>query len=69
MQSVTVTVTPSLRGDLDGNGTVNLADLRQLLYMLIGRIPPDLAKADLDRDGQLLLADLQALVRILVGLP
>ena len=60
---------PALRGDLDGNGTVDLDDLRRMIFMLVGTVPPDLAKADLDGDGQLTLADLQALVRVLVGVP
>jgi hypothetical protein len=57
------------RGDLDGNGKVDLDDLRRMIYMLVGTIEKDLTKADLDGDGQLLLVDLQALVRILVGIP
>ena len=59
----------AMRGDLDADADVDLDDLRRMIYMLIGTIPPDLAKADLDGDGQLLLVDLQALVRILVGIP
>ena len=59
----------ALRGDLDGNGTVELEDLRLMIYMLIGQQLVNLTTADLDGDGQLLLVDLQALVRILVGLP
>ena len=63
------TLSPGLRGDLDGNGTVDLDDLRRMIYMLVGQQPVDLSTADLDGDGQLLLVDLQALVRVLVGLP
>jgi len=58
-----------LRGDLDGNGKVDLDDLRRMIYMLVGTVPKDLTTADLDGDGQLLLVDLQTLVRILVGIP
>ena len=58
-----------LRGDLNGDGIVDLDDLRRMIYMLVGTVPVDLAKADLDGDGALRLADLQTLVRILVGLP
>jgi polyhydroxybutyrate depolymerase len=61
--------TPPLIGDLDGNGLLDLEDVRQCIYMLIGQIPPDLIAADLDHDGQLLLADLQMLIKILVGIP
>ena len=61
--------TPFLVGDLDGDGTLDLDDVRQCIYMLIGQIPTDLTTADLDHDGQLLLADLQALIRLMVGIP
>jgi len=61
--------TAALRGDLDGSGTLNLNDVRTMIYMLIGQIPLNLATADLDGDGQVRLNDLQALVRLLVNPP
>ena len=57
---------PGLRGDLDGDGSVTLADLRLLLQMLLGQVAPKLPEADLNGDGTLSLADVQELVRILV---
>jgi hypothetical protein len=60
--------TAALRGDFDGNSKLDLNDVRTMISMLIGTVPPDLTTADLDGDGRLLLADLQRLVRLLVGL-
>jgi len=59
----------ALRGDLDGNGTLDLTDVRWSIEMLVGTRSPDLAKADLDGNDQLTLADVQALIRLLVGVP
>ena len=56
----------SVRGDLDGDGQVTLADLRLLIQMLTGLVPVELATADLDGDGQVTLADVRALILILV---
>jgi hypothetical protein len=56
-----------LRGDLNSDNQVTLTDLRLLIQMLIGQLPPDLAKADLDGNGQLTLADVRALINILVA--
>jgi len=61
-------VTPvGLPGDLTGDGQVTLADLRLLIQMLVGQVPPDLGKADLNQDGRLTLADVRALIQILVS--
>jgi hypothetical protein len=56
-----------VRGDLNGDGLVTLADLRLLIQMLVGQVPPDLGNADLTQDGQLTLADVRALIQILVS--
>jgi hypothetical protein len=59
---------PGVRGDIDGNNQVTLADLRLQIRMLVGSIPSTPA-AELTGDSQLTLADLRALIRILVGGP
>ena len=56
-----------MRGDLDGDGLVTLADLRLLLQMLLGKTPVDLTHADLNGDGQLSLADVRTEIAVLVG--
>ena len=50
----------ALRGDLDGNGTRDLTDVRIMIYMLLGQ-QAKTPEADLDGDGQVRLSDLQAL--------
>ena len=56
-----------LRGDLDGDGAVTLADLRLLLSMLLGQTAVNLPAADLDGNGQLGLGDVRALLELLVS--
>ena len=58
----------SLRGDLTGDGKRDLADVRLLIYMLIGQ-QPKTPEADLTGDGAVTLADVQVLIRLMVGLP
>jgi len=57
-----------LAGDLNGDGKLDLADVRLLIQMLIGQIPKT-PEADLTGDGAVTLADVQALIRLLVGIP
>jgi len=64
---VTVTLA-ALRGDLNGDGTRDLADVRLLIYMLLGQ-QATTPEADLTGDGAVTLADVQALIRLMVGLP
>jgi len=59
----------ALRGDLDGNGKLDLTDVRWSIEMLVGTRQLNLATADLDGNGALTLADVQALIRLLVGVP
>jgi len=66
--TVLVTATTPLRGDLTGDGTRDLADVRLLIYMLIGQ-QPTTPEADLTGDGAVTLADVQALIRLIVGMP
>jgi len=58
----------TLRGDLNGDGKRDLADVRLLIYMLLGQ-QPKTPEADLTGDGAVTLVDVQALIRLLVGIP
>jgi predicted component of type VI protein secretion system len=60
-------LTTAVLGDLDGDARVTLADLRQLVQMLLGQRAVELLHADLDEDGQLSLGDVRDLVGVLAG--
>ena len=55
--------TTLLPGDLNKDGKRDLADVRLLIYMLIGQ-QPTTPEADLTGDGAVTLADVQALIRL-----
>ena len=57
----------TMPGDLNGDGKRDLADVRLLIYMLIGQ-QATTPEADLNSDGAVTLADLQALIKLMVGL-
>jgi len=61
------TVGGTLPGDLNKDGKRDLADVRLLIYMLIGQ-QVKTPEADLTGEGAVTLADLQALIRLLVGI-
>ena len=60
---------PTIRGDLDGNGTVNLADIVMMRNWIMEGTPDAerIAKADLDGNNQINLADIVALRNIIMG--
>jgi hypothetical protein len=67
-QSVRAWELATIPGDLNGDGTRNLTDVRLLIYMLIGQ-QPKIPEADLTGDGAVTLADLQMLIKLMVGIP
>ena len=60
--------TTLLPGDLDGNGQRDLADVRLIIYMLLGQ-QATTPEAELTGDGAVTLADVQALIRLIIGVP
>ena len=58
----------TLRGDLNGDGKRDLADVRGLIYMLLGQ-QDKTPEAELTGDGAVTLADVQALIKLMVGMP
>jgi hypothetical protein len=54
-----------LRGDVNGDTSVNVADLRELLKILTGQAAPVLERADLTGDAKVSLGDVRELMRIL----
>jgi len=64
---------PILRGDVDQNGSITLADAIKLVRMLAGLEPlPDsgtlaFARADCNADGLLSIADVTCIINKLLG--
>lgn len=58
-----------LRGDADGNGTVELADLAAMSDHLVGKKPATFvtSNADIDGNGKVDIADIAALIKLLTG--
>ena len=59
-------VVPAVRGDVDGDGNVNIADVTTLIdYLLSGTEAP--ASADADKDGNVNIADVTTLIDYLLS--
>ena len=58
---------PGLKGDVDGNGAVNVSDVTALVNMILGTLPKDEACADVDGNGTVNVSDVTALVNIILG--
>jgi len=62
----TAKITVILRGDADGNGTINTQDLIRLIQILLGTGIPT-TEADCDDDGSIGIQDLICLIKIISG--
>ena len=61
-----VDITFGIRGDVNGDNQVNIADVADLIDMLLnGATPP--STADVDGDGQVNIADVAELIDLLLG--
>ena len=59
-------VIPEIRGDVDGDGNVNIADVTTLIdYLLSGQTAPN--TADCDKDGNVNIADVTTLIDYLLS--
>ncbi len=62
-----VTITGGLKGDVNGDGRVNVSDVTALINMILGVIPKDEARADINGDGKINVSDVTALINIILG--
>ncbi len=62
---VVATIGASLKGDLNGDGAVNVLDLQLMINCILGRAP--VAGSDLNGDGRTDVLDLQLLVNLILG--
>ena len=58
-----------LRGDVNGDGEVNIADINALIDIILGSIAENnqMIRADVNEDGEINIADINALIDIILG--
>jgi branched-chain amino acid transport system substrate-binding protein len=61
--SATVTI---VRGDVNGDGTVNIADVTMVAWMVVGKVPSDLT-ADFNGNGRVDIGDLSKIAYYVLG--
>lgn len=54
---------PEIRGDVNGDGLVNVADVTALIQIVLNSTPVDLSIADLNNDSQVNVGDVTALIQ------
>jgi hypothetical protein len=57
-----------LRGDVNGDGKVNVTDVTTLVNMILGVMPMNEARADMNSDGKVNVSDVTALINIILGI-
>ncbi|MBQ4137926.1 MAG: dockerin type I repeat-containing protein, partial [Muribaculaceae bacterium] len=57
-----------IKGDVNGDGSVNVTDVTALVNMILGVIPKDIARGDIDGNGTVNVSDVTALVNIILGI-
>lgn len=58
----------SVRGDVNGDGTVDARDVTEIIGMILGQLPNNLETADISNDGNIDVTDVTALVNIILGI-
>ena len=64
---VEVKSTSALKGDIDGDGKVNVTDVTALINGILGQNPVDTAIGDLNADGKVNVTDVTALINIILS--
>ena len=60
------TAKPPMRGDINGDNEVNVADVTALIQIILNNTPVDLALVDLNGDSQVNVADVTALIQLVL---
>ena len=55
------------RGDVNGDGKVNVSDVTMLINMILGITPVDAARADINGDTKVNVTDVTSLINIILG--
>ena len=66
-QSLRFKSTAIVKGDVNGDGKVNVSDVTTLVNMILGVIPKDADRADINGDGKVNVSDVTALINIILG--
>lgn len=57
-----------IKGDVDGDGNVNVSDVTALVNMILDIIPKDMVKADINGDGSVNVSDVTDLVNLILNM-
>ena len=57
-----------LKGDVNGDGKVNVTDVTTLVNMILGVVTMDQTRADVTGDGKVNVSDVTALINIILGI-
>ena len=57
-----------LKGDVNGDGRVNVSDVSALINMILGITPMNETLADVNGDGRVNVSDVSALINIILGI-
>ena len=57
-----------LKGDVNGDGKVNVSDVTALINMILGITTTDQARADVNGDGKVNVSDVTALINLILGI-
>ena len=68
VDNVSITTKPVIRGDVDGDGTVSINDVTELINVLLNgnTASLNLSAADCDRDGKVNIGDVTVLINYLI---
>ncbi len=56
----------ALKGDVNGDGKVNVTDVTTLVNMILGIVSKDMEMADIDHNGKINVSDVTALINIIL---
>ena len=67
LQTATYQVLGTIKGDVNGDGKVNVSDVTALVNMILGVSAMDSSRADVNGDGKVNVSDVTALINIILG--
>ena len=68
LQTATYEVLGTIKGDVNGDGKVNVSDVTALINMILGITTTDQTRADVNGDGKVNVSDVTALINLILGI-